>query len=115
MMRPDFTLLNYAASLAEYGDVLVWTLGASLCVGLFTTALAYGFAYAIRFRAGRFGDVLLFVTLITLFGGYLVKIYAWKSILGRDGLVNGALLWLGLIEAPLTIFIYSTMAVVITL
>ena len=39
--------------------------------------------------------MLLFITLITLFGGYLVKIYAWKSILGRDGIINGFLMWTG--------------------
>ena len=57
-----------------------------------TTLIAFAFAYAIRFRAGRFGNALLFLTLITLFGGYLVKIYAWKSILGREGILNLALL-----------------------
>ena len=58
---------------------------------------------------------MLFVTLITLFGGYLVKIYAWKSILGRDGILNMALTCTGLLEEPFDAFIYSTNAVVITL
>ena len=80
-----------------------------------TTLLAFGFAYVIRFRAGRFGNALLFLTLITLFGGYLVKIYAWKSILGRDGILNLALIDLGLIDEPLDAFIYSANGVVITL
>ena len=53
------------------------------------------------FAPGRFGNALLFLTLITLFGGYLVKIYAWKSILGRDGILNLALIDLGLIDEPL--------------
>jgi spermidine/putrescine transport system permease protein len=80
-----------------------------------TTILAVAFAYLIRFRAGRLGLPLLFVTLLTLFGGYLVKIYAWKAILGKEGVLNSALLVLGLIEEPLTIFIYNSGAVVATL
>lgn len=115
IMRPDFTGRNYVATIRDYGDVLLSTLGAGFCIALATTALAFAFAYAIRFRAGRFGNALLFVTLITLFGGYLVKIYAWKSILGRDGILNAALMGLGLIEEPLTAFIYSLQGVVITL
>ena len=90
-MRPDFTLKNYAAMWTEYGGTLASTILLALAIALLTTLLAFGFAYVIRFRAGRLGNALLFLTLITLFGGYLVKIYAWKSILGRDGILNLAL------------------------
>ncbi|MGE0237220.1 MAG: ABC transporter permease, partial [Parvibaculaceae bacterium] len=114
-MRPDFTLQNYWTGLRDYGDVLIVTILIGLITAFVTTAIAYFFAFAIRFRAGRFGNALLFITLIALFGGYLVKIYAWKSILGRDGIINAALLGLGLIDEPLTVFIYNANSVVITL
>lgn len=114
-MRPDFTLKNYWATLRDYGDVLLTTIIIGLVTALVTTMIAYLFAFAIRFRAGRYGNALLFVTLIALFGGYLVKIYAWKSILGRDGIINAALLGLGVIDEPLTIFIYNANSVVVTL
>jgi spermidine/putrescine transport system permease protein len=115
IMRPDFTLKNYWATFSEYGDVLVTTLAIAFIIASVTTLLAFAFAFAIRFRAGRFGDMLLFVTLIAIFGGYLVKIYAWKSILGRDGIINGLLLWTGIIDEPLGFLIYSPSAVVVTL
>lgn len=115
IMRPDFTLQNYIATFREYGDVLLTTLGMGFLIALATTLVAFFFAYAIRFRAGRHGDLLLFITLIALFGGYLVKIYAWKSILGRDGIINGFLIWTGLISEPLGILIYSHGAIVVTL
>jgi len=115
IMRPDFTGKNYIAAVNDYGDVLVYTLLIGLAIALLTTSIAYAFAFAIRFRCGRLGDALLFITLITLFGGYLVKIYAWKSILGRDGIINGSLMWLGLIDEPKTFFIYSAQGVVVTL
>src|SRR4029079_11039871 len=66
-------------------------------------------------KHGRCGDLLLIATLITLFGGYLVKIYAWKSILGADGLLNQALIAIGLTAHPLAFLIYSRTAVVIAL
>ena len=58
---------------------------------------------------------LLFLALVTLFGGYLVKIYAWKSILGREGILNKFLLWTGIIDEPLDALLYSVNGVVITL
>ncbi|MDZ4736749.1 MAG: ABC transporter permease [Rhodospirillaceae bacterium] len=115
MMRPDLTVANYIATWVEYGDVLVTTLAIAAAIGFATTLLAFGFAYVIRFKSGPLGPLLLFVTLITLFGGYLVKIYAWKSILGIDGILNMALTGIGLIDEPSGAFIYSTNAVVITL
>jgi spermidine/putrescine transport system permease protein len=114
-LRPDLTLDNYATTLVQYGDVLVTTLLVAGGVAVATTFLAFAFAYAIRFRLGRFGDAFLMVALITLFGGYLVKIYAWKSILGSDGVLNQAMIGLGLIEAPLQALLYSFGAVMVTL
>ena len=114
-IRRDFTFSNYVETWQKYADVIAATLVIAGATAVVTTILAFAFAYLIRFRAGRLGLPLLFVTLLTLFGGYLVKIYAWKAILGKEGVLNSALLVLGLIEEPLTIFIYNSGAVVATL
>jgi spermidine/putrescine transport system permease protein len=115
IMRPAFSLANYAETLNEYGGVLSYTALTAGAVAVLTTIVAFAFAYAIRFRLGRFGNAFLLVTLTTLFGGYLVKIYAWKSILGTEGVLNRALLGVGLIKEPLGALLYSTQGVVITL
>lgn len=57
----------------------------------------------------------MFVTLIALFGGYLTKIYMWKTILGEQGILNTALLWLGIISEPIPAFLFNPTAVQITL
>jgi len=115
IMRPDLTLKNYVATWTDYYDAMGSTLLIALAIGALTTLLALGFAYAIRFKCGRFETPLLFLALITLFGGYLVKIYAWKSILGREGILNQFLLWTGFVDQPLDALLYSVNAVVITL
>ena len=115
IMRPDFTLKNYIATWADYYDAMASTLLIALAIGLATTILAFAFAYAIRFKCGRLEGPLLFLALITLFGGYLVKIYAWKSILGREGILNQFLLWTGVIDEPLDALLYSVNGVIITL
>ena len=115
IMRPDFTFKNYIATWADYYDAMASTLLIALAIGLVTTILAFAFAYAIRFKCGRLEVPLLFLALITLFGGYLVKIYAWKSILGREGILNQFLLWAGVIDEPLDALLYSVNGVIITL
>jgi len=114
-LRPDFTFTAWQHVVDEYGDLTLYTLFVGLVVGILCSVLGFVFAYAARFKAGTHGDQLMLATLITLFGGYLVKIYAWKSILGADGLLNQALIGLGLIRQPLAFLIYSRGAVIIAL
>lgn len=112
---PTFTLDNYIHVFAEYSGALVFTLAISLVVATIATLLGFMIAYMARFRAGNWGQVILFVVLVTLFGGYLVKIFAWKTILGTNGVLNNALMALGLVSEPVSALLYSPLAVVITL
>lgn len=114
-LSPDFTFANYAKAVANYVGIGLLTIGVALAVALLSVILALIYTGIIRFKAGRFGPVLLYVPLITMFGGYLVKIYAWKTILGNEGILNTALLAVGLIEQPITALLYSPTAVVLTL
>jgi len=114
-MVPDATLHNYAETFDEYSGSLIFTFGMALVVAVVTVLLAFCFAYVVRFKAGRYGVLLLFVSLITLFGGYLSKIYVWKTILGETGILNTALLLSGILDKPTTAFLYNPIAVVITL
>ena len=114
-MVSTLILDNYLQAFAEYGRPLLFTFGLSFVIGLLTTLLAFCFAYVIRFKAGRFALPLLFTALLTLFGGYLSKVYVWKTILGKVGLLNSALIALGIIDEPISLFLYNPVAVVITL
>lgn len=110
-----FTVKNYVRTYQEYLGVAAQTFLIAGIIALVTTILALGFAYAVRFKVGRFGTILLFGALISLFGGYLAKVYAWKTILGTNGILNTALLNLGLIDQPSTALIYNPGSVVVTL
>lgn len=114
-MVPAVTLENYTETFGEYSRSLWFTFGMSMIVAIVTVLLAFCFAYIVRFKAGRYSIPLLFVSLITLFGGYLSKIYVWKTILGETGILNTALMLLGILEKPTTAFLYNPIAVVITL
>lgn len=112
---PDATLFNYTKVLQRYSDSLLFTFTIALIIAVLVTVVAFGFAYVSRFKAGRYGIVLLFIALITLFGGYLTKIYVWRTILGQTGIINSALMTLGLIDEPITVLLYNPVAVVIAL
>ena len=114
-LSPDVSLAAWRRFFTEYWDLTLYTLLIGVSTGVLCTVLGFIFAYAARFKAGRHGDLLMLATLVTLFGGYLVKIYAWKSILGADGLLNQALMLTGLTDAPLVFLIYSRSAVIIAL
>ncbi|HHZ08532.1 MAG TPA: ABC transporter permease [Rhizobiales bacterium] len=114
-LRPDFTTAAYERVFGDYAGVLATTLSIGVATALLCTFLGFVFAYGVRFRAGRFGDALIVMALITLFGGYLVKIYAWKAILSQDGLVNSLLLGAGIASAPVGWLIYNPGAVVVAL
>jgi spermidine/putrescine transport system permease protein len=68
-----------------------------------------------RFVFQQRAQLILQLILISLFSGYLVRIYAWRTILGKQGLLNSAFDWLGLIDKPLEFLIYSNFAVIVTL
>jgi spermidine/putrescine transport system permease protein len=114
-LSPDFTLLNYSKAIERYVPIYQLTFSVALTVALTCVILGILYAGVLRFKAGRWATFLVYVPLMTLFGGYLVKIYAWKTILGINGILNGALIRFGIVDEPLTAVFYSPFAVGITL
>lgn len=78
-----------------------------------TLLLSFPLAYFIRFRMRRGQNTILLLIMITLFAGYIVKIYAWTTILGTYGLINTGLERIGLISQPLSVLLFSRFAVLI--
>jgi spermidine/putrescine transport system permease protein len=111
----DWTVSNYHDALTSsiYRDLFRKTLEIALIAAAVTTAIAYAFAHAIRFHLRRFQEPLLFLVMVALFSGYLVRIYAWRTILGDEGIINSALRRLGLIDAPISFLLYSRTAAII--
>ncbi len=112
----DFNLENYVTALTDENlEIGLQTLAVAFAVAVLTAVLGFIYAYIVRFKAGRWANALLFVALVTLFGGYLMKIYAWKTILGTEGVLNTAFSSMGLISEPISALLYSPGAVIVTL
>jgi spermidine/putrescine transport system permease protein len=80
-----------------------------------TVAIGLPIAYWLRYAAGRWRTVVLFLITATLFASYLVRIYAWRSILGESGLLNSGLRRIGLIDHPLGFLLYNKFSVTVAL
>lgn len=111
----DWSLVNYDRAFSRYFSIELRTVGLGAVIGLITTLLALPLAYAIRFKFTRGQDAMMFLILLALFGGYLVRIYAWRAILGDSGVINSALTSLGIVDEPLGVLLFSRFAVIVTL
>ena len=109
------TLGNYTSIADPLYLRIFWR---SLWLAGLTTAicLAMGFplAYVIARAPRRWQGVLLFLVIIPFWTNFLVRTYAWMFILRTEGLLNQALLALGLIQEPLNL-LFTDWAVLIGL
>jgi spermidine/putrescine transport system permease protein len=79
------------------------------------TILAYPIAYFLAFRARERAALFLVLLLIPFATSYLLRVMAWKLLLGREGAFNWFLTSVGLVDEPSGLLIYSQAAVIITL
>jgi len=113
----QFTLDNYRQFLENptYFRLLWRSVLIAFAISSVSVILAYPLAYFLVFKAGEQGITLMTLIIVPTWTSYLLRIFAWKLILGSQGLLNSLLLWLGLIERASPILLYSRTAVVITL
>ena len=77
------------------------TFQVSALVTLVCLALGYPLAYLLAILRPRVAQLLLIVVVLPFFTSIIVRTYAWMVLLGRNGIVNQYLAWLGLTDTPL--------------
>jgi putrescine transport system permease protein len=85
-------LIAYASSLRNAAVTVVFTL-----------LLGYPLAWFIATRAKNWRAPLLLLVMLPFWTSFLVRVYAWIGILKPNGVINAALLWLGVIDTPLVL------------
>ena len=112
-----FRLDNYIEATSEplYQLLLTRSLIISGIVTICTVILAYPIAYYVAMFGGKAKSLLLLLITIPFWTSYLIRIFLWKVILGYNGVINGSLMGMGIIEEPLTFILYNANAVVLTL
>jgi spermidine/putrescine transport system permease protein len=114
-LQPGFTWHNYTRFFAKdlyYGtlmDTFLLSLGVTICCLL----LALPICYYIAFKAKKNKTLLYTLIILPLWVSYIVRAYAWKIILGQEGILNSFLMKIGLTKAPIEALLYSDWAVMI--
>jgi spermidine/putrescine transport system permease protein len=113
----NWSLYNYQQLFSRdvYRQTLLRSGWIAARVTLFSLLLGYPLAYLLSFHAGQRKNLLYQLVIIPLWVSYLVRAYAWKTILGTEGVLNTSLQYLHLTTHPLQFLLYSPFAVVLTL
>jgi spermidine/putrescine transport system permease protein len=112
-----WTLSNYQRlfGTAVYPATIGFSAKIAFSVTALSLLLAFPLAYLLAFKVKRHKNLMYMAVIIPLWVSYLVRAYAWKTILGQEGILNGLLTQLGLIREPLEFLLYSKWAVIIAL
>ena len=112
-----FSLKNYIDFFQKpiYIKILFKSIRMSSLVTFVTVLLAYPMAYFIAFRIRRNKLIWLILITVPFWTSYLLRVFAWKIMLGYNGVINSGLKSLGLLNEPLEFLLYNPTSVVITL
>jgi putrescine transport system permease protein len=106
-IRDFVASLSFANYITIAGDDLyVFSYLKSLKVAAASTAIlllcGVPLAYAMARAPRRAQPLLVMLVVLPFWTSFLIRVYAWINILQRDGLLNQALIWLGLVDQPAT-------------
>src|SRR5712671_2892993 len=114
-IKPVWTLASYAGLLKSgRADVLLQTAGLAALTATASTLLAVPAATVVGLLSGpRRATLLVALFTIPFFTSGLVRAFAWRLVLGREGIINNALISLGIVHAPVEWLLFSDFAVVL--
>jgi spermidine/putrescine transport system permease protein len=98
-----------------YLSVLFRSMRIAAAVTALSVLLAYPVAYYLSLYSSQRKALLYQFVIIPLWVSYLVRAYAWKTILGSDGVLNTLLQYFHVVQQPVGFLLYSLFAVVVAL
>lgn len=122
-MRGEFfsawqpTLDHYSklASAGSYWRLLGVSAMTAFAISITAVVLSYPIAFFLAFQRRQRAGFYLVLLLVPFWTSYLLRVMAWKIMLGTEGVINSLLMYLNLIDEPLTFLLYNRSAVVLTL
>lgn len=116
-VQKDFTLDNYNQVIQD-DTVLTLMIRSLLIAGgaaLLATLVAFPLAYIVVRYFGKYKFLAALLVIVPLWVSFLMRVFSWKIILGENGILNGFLQSIGLIDSPSSAFLYSPWAVAIVM
>jgi putative spermidine/putrescine transport system permease protein len=114
-VKPVWSLGSYVALLRDgRATVFLRTVGLAAATATVSVVLAVPTATFIGLLSGpRRATLLVALFTIPFFTSGLVRAFAWRLVLGREGIINGALMALGIVHTPVEWLLFSDFAVVL--
>lgn len=116
-VKHEFTTDNYTKVVESHTVVTLFLRSLAIAGGAATlaTLVAFPLAYVVVRYFGRFKFYAALLVIVPLWISFLMRVYSWKIILGDKGILNGFLESIGVIDKPVTVFLYSPWAVAIVM
>ena len=109
----EVTLDNY---LEAFDPTYLSIFGKSILIGLITTALcliiSYPFAIFLRDKPERTRNLIITLVMIPFLTNSMIRTYGWITLLRKNGVINSALLGLGVVDSPLPLM-YNSLGIII--
>lgn len=114
VIDPDWTLRHFEkiANGRIYLPVVLKTLKISILTALFCLLLGYPVAYVMAKTQGITRLAIMALVLVPFWTNILARMFAWIVLLGKEGIINSALMSIGLINAPFPMM-FSEFAVLV--
>ncbi len=115
--RPDFVLDNYRRifSTSLYTGQLLHTLRIAITTTIVSLLVSFPIALLLARLKAPWKSTFVLLLFIPFWTSYVVRTFVWLPILGRNGIINQALIALGLIDRPLDFLLYNEGAVLLGL
>lgn len=107
-------IIRVPAEAAAFGRILLRTFEISAVVTLFALLLGYPLAYWLSTLSARQANMCMILVLVPFWTSILVRVAAWIVLLQSNGLVNRALMGVGVIDEPLAL-LFNRLGVVIAM
>ena len=118
VMKPAFVLDNYLLLLSPvYLKTYLNTFRFAGIVWVFTLLIGFPVAYflAIEIQSARLRMTLFLLCTVPFLTSNIIRSISWIPFLGRQGLLNSALMGLGVVDEPVSIFLFSDVSVILSM
>jgi putrescine transport system permease protein len=97
-----FDSYKYLFNEPLYVSSWLYSINVAFFSTLFCLLIGYPMAYAIARAPSTYRNVFLMLVILPFWTSFLLRVYAWIGLLKNDGVINNVLLWIGVINEPLT-------------
>jgi spermidine/putrescine transport system permease protein len=115
LWQPSLNQYSKLFATGSYWRLLGLSTWMALMISIAAVVLSYPIAYFLAFHGRQRVGFYLVLLLVPFWTSYLLRVMAWKIMLGTEGVINSFLMYINVIQEPLPALLYNRSAVVLTL